>query len=740
MKTLLRLCVAITAAFCAAGSFAYDPKYTHSLIMDAAVDNSVLATDPNVLPNLGLKPFALNQLFTHHGLTRLVDEFSAGVPYPPGTKGTISALFRLGVLVEDDGTRATNHFYDPISGLAANVGGVQEFPLLVAKTITSPSWALEDRGEIGEQSNSFRDARNYMFLALTTGAGAPLNQAALAREVLWSQTFQSLGEVVHHIQDMAQPQHVRNDIHLDEYEWYGLNPFYNPSKYEVYGRERAVIDNIKRLARTAQAAAVYPGPAEFNTARDFWKNAAGSGLAEFTNRNFVSQGTNFRMYQGQASTTGYALPRPGAPQVYTIAELYDAQGTSVPTGIQSLCSNVGVNCKMTMYPTPLTAKASTLSIFDQDMQAKGLSVTYNDDDDKPIYRSDRLFALNRFNFDAAHETLIPKAVSYSAGLINYFFRGKLDFVPDPNTPDTYTIKNLLAEDMNGAFSFFYDATNGTRNAIPDATWNLVIPANGQSAPLTLRVPTNPAPEEEGKYLLVFKGSMGQEALTAVAAKLKCALPQSNDGINVQVGQAVTQTQFDALAPIPDVITTTCAYVKKETTRYSLGNVVTPYKPEVPTVPGTPPVYAVQLQIIVSLATIDGPGVQTGIYSSTEEAIPEANRQAASFVPYPLPLSASTLTSASFEVAGTDLFPVALWENSYVYVTVSRFVVKWQVATVQSTPAGTTTILVNSVSAPISPRFMGATITTPGIPTVYGSSAVPATYALITTKTTTYSPR
>ena len=33
----------------------------------------------------------------------------------------------------------------------------------------------------------------------------------------------------------------------------------------------------------------------------------------------------------------------------------------------------------------------------------------------------RLFALNRFNFDDAHKILIPKAVSYSAGLINYFF-------------------------------------------------------------------------------------------------------------------------------------------------------------------------------------------------------------------------------------------------------------------------------------------------------------------------------
>jgi hypothetical protein len=40
-----------------------------------------------------------------------------------------------------------------------------------------------------------------------------------------------------------------------------------------------------------------------------------------------------------------------------------------------------------------------------------------------------VFALNRFTFDAAHKFLIPRAVGYSAGLINYFFRGQLEITP-----------------------------------------------------------------------------------------------------------------------------------------------------------------------------------------------------------------------------------------------------------------------------------------------------------------------
>ena len=41
------------------------------------------------------------------------------------------------------------------------------------------------------------------------------------------------------------------------------------------------------------------------------------------------------------------------------------------------------------------------------------------------YHNINLYTLNRFNLDAAHQFLIPRAVGYSAGLINYFFRGKI---------------------------------------------------------------------------------------------------------------------------------------------------------------------------------------------------------------------------------------------------------------------------------------------------------------------------
>src|SRR5207247_9014490 len=79
-------------------------------------------------------------------------------------------------------------------------------------------------------------------------------------------------------------------------------------------------------------------------------------------------------------------------------------------------------------------KTSTYSIFNAEL------TTY---DNKQIY------TLNRFNFEAAYQFLIKRAVGYSTGFINYFFRGKIDLVPDPANPAGYLIQHFVDEDMNG---------------------------------------------------------------------------------------------------------------------------------------------------------------------------------------------------------------------------------------------------------------------------------------------------
>ena len=121
---------------------------------------------------------------------------------------------------------------------------------------------------------------------------------------------------------------------------------------------------------------------------------------------------------------------------------------------------------------------------------------------------------------------------YAQGALDYFFRGKLDFVPDPDDPNGFLIKNLGREDLNGTFELYYDDPNGNRQLVPGSNgWQLSILGaqhcpNGatcnQASVQAFDVPFDSPPS--GTYTLVFHGTMGNEvpssgSLGAVAAKV-----------------------------------------------------------------------------------------------------------------------------------------------------------------------------------------------------------------------------
>jgi hypothetical protein len=159
---------------------------------------------------------------------------------------TIAELFRYGACHEDHATLASGyrvfaHFYDPQNsgrGLESVDGPA------------SISWTLQrGRGNATTQSNhyTYQDTRDYFYQALTRGLAPGFSAAGndLARRELWGKTFQSLGHVMHHLQDMAQPQHVRNDDHCDS-SLCGSSK--KPSGYEYYWRDRSAL--IRTLAKS----------------------------------------------------------------------------------------------------------------------------------------------------------------------------------------------------------------------------------------------------------------------------------------------------------------------------------------------------------------------------------------------------------------------------------------------------------------------------------------------------------
>jgi len=429
-----RLLCAAAAALLSQPPYAYEAN-THRDLSAAAADGSIL-NDPNVVARLGLRfPIGSDR-----------QKF----PNSRGDFASVRSLIIDGAEFEDlPAIRALNHFYDPTtdSGLL----------------LTSPYWAIDD-GLIPApfQSYSLRRAHGYQFQSLT-------NPSASERSRNSGLLYETVGHVIHHVQDMAQPQHVRMDAHLtiaDTLQQWGLPDgelfFEHHSRYEIYTE-----GNRKSLSGLMTATS---SPPLFSKGRDYWKNDAKTGIAEYTNRNFVSSGTNFLLEGGQVSANDrYPDPKPSATptEIQPIAALFAAKGQPVPAQVAATCPGA-TDCNVLFFGSPVSTRASSLSIFDEDLTVSSRQVTYVNPDTGTAYQVDRLFALNDFNFDAAHHLLIPKATDYSAGLINFIFRGQMEITPpDENVYSVVDHSTIHQTDALHGFVGFDTVKLKLRNATPN---------------------------------------------------------------------------------------------------------------------------------------------------------------------------------------------------------------------------------------------------------------------------------
>lgn len=384
------------------------------------------------------------------GLERSIEDPKQAFPNTDGDPKTLAELIRDGARFEDNTVlefegvsttrpRVRHHFFDPIRNRALTFG--------IEFGHTSPDWALEE-DNLSDQAFSYAEAKEYLTNALTDS-----DEDERAKN--FGLTFQTLGHVIHHIQDMAQPQHVRNDWHTDIPGVENL-PGEQPSRFEEY--TELVRDGLKPLFTGY-------GPVRFDEARKYWitneedgpDRGTGQGLAEFTNNNFVSDDTNFQLQGNQiAPSARYALPVPaGVPEVVSIESLLsNAERCHTDASGQQQCLTGDLEFFPTIVndrfsgPPQLNPRASTLSLFDADLQNFNVRVIYEPDElfpGEPAIVVDRLFTLNKFNFDVSYQFLIPRAVAYSTGLIDYFFRGRLEAV-DPVFTDTgisFKVRNAI---------------------------------------------------------------------------------------------------------------------------------------------------------------------------------------------------------------------------------------------------------------------------------------------------------
>ncbi len=418
-------------------------------------------------------------------------------PFASPTRETLTPVFWVaeGADREDDyfdeqdaaALRFQNHFYNPVSGEGLSL----VFPLFGKRImgLPSPTWALADLTDPPKQDFSWKDAYEYLLLAYT----AP---TLTDREENWAKVFRSLGHVVHLIQDGAQPQHVRNDSHG------GLFP------KKVFG-DKSAYEHFIASARRGEDFSSYPVVFEvgdpaglssaFADARHFFETAEplhdGRGMVQFANREFVSAGTNFRGTAAAMTTApGLTLPSATETSIVSISIQVLAATLRVPTPltgtIDMVTSTVTDELTGEVFPNRFT---SSYSIYDPDLEQAG---------------QPRRFNLNSFNYVDASDLLLPRAVGYGAGILNYFFRVKLTPLIPP-AQHVLRLGNVGDSHVSGELTIYLDSPR-----VPAGSARMISLPPGGSVDIA---PGVPGPVD---LVYVFEGvtNEGNEVHPAVSAR------------------------------------------------------------------------------------------------------------------------------------------------------------------------------------------------------------------------------
>lgn len=428
------------------------------------------------------------------------------------------------------------HFVDPQQG-NLQLLGIPGIP-------NSPDWALEDNGDQVLLGNpfypndySYKHARDYYLQGLT--ALEPTTRQDKQREM-----YKALGHVIHHIQDIGQPQHVRNDIHCSDPIVCGTLELatgldiLEPSEFESYSDGFLTVQKIAELYSNS----IYGGtghrfffatslllPAGIRTPRDFLVGSL--GMATFTSNNFLSVDTNYVDSVSVPLSSIFQIdPDPQSPHSQPNA------GAAAPL-FQRSFSGPQVTGNMYFFRNSVSDgftqqtfqidEFSTFSVFDDELVRNGF---------------DPLLAQNRFTFEATYPVLVPRIVAFSAGLLDYFFRGRI--AVQALSALQYRVVNNSSEAMtNGKLHLVIEDAQGRRN-IEQTYLNVTIAANGGFYPIGIdfnQVAANLDPPLSGiaRAFFVYEGSLGLETRAIAVSLAPVLFPSPPGGCSLQVPTNVT---------------------------------------------------------------------------------------------------------------------------------------------------------------------------------------------------------
>jgi hypothetical protein len=311
-------------------------------------------------------------------------------------------------------SRSNNHFHNPLRLWDEDEAGLDDTVLGMHYTGQSQVlWGQNTTQNLGGNW-SWQDARRYFYIALAGRNldGTEVAETSANKNAYYAYTFRAVGQLMHLVGDASVPAHVRNNAHPEDSLGIGYESAVEKFRTETrYGTlwndllsspitfDKSILDipstypsatvPISRIVDTDKYSGDNP---------DITRTANGTpqviGLAEYTNANFLSNGTMFET----DSAHDFYYPHTTDTTLWT-----DNNNRTYLRKSRSgdLVNHLAVTSWLYFY---------RLRYFPQYAQYLPVGL------DTECYKDYASF-------------LIPRAVGYSAGLLNYFFRGKIEITP-----------------------------------------------------------------------------------------------------------------------------------------------------------------------------------------------------------------------------------------------------------------------------------------------------------------------
>jgi hypothetical protein len=387
-----------------------------------------------------------------------------------------------------------SHYYNPYTNKGLTEGGI---------TIGESAY---DRANNPINYWGWKSARENFYIGLTS-------TVKNWRETKLADSFDALGHVMHLIQDIGVPAHTRDDMHV---------PYVDGEPYELYTKNNWISLNYNSVSFPYWNVSISP-----SAPKQFWDldsytgavayDSGYIGLSEYTHANFLSKDTIFKYFP-------HPDPAPPNTNYYDFGLL-----------------------PYTVITTPGNINHNTFYITGYGKQhLAALKYLAGELWNLPIPLP-RVYQLTLHLDNRCHEEyaqyLVPRAVGYSAGLLDYFFRGQLQVTAVPifyKNSIVYLrvrIKNMTPNETmkDGEFTitYSYRPTGGKADGSDDIWGQAPVVSSGtleyggddqhpvEDTVIDFWLP-NPIPKENydsAKFTLAFKGTLGNEVGAVIGKAL-----------------------------------------------------------------------------------------------------------------------------------------------------------------------------------------------------------------------------